>query len=245
MNTYFQIPLASEKRHLIVGDIHGRFDTFWDLLQSANYDPEKDIIYSVGDLIDRGPQSYEVLAFFQQKNTYAIRGNHEQMAYHPAWLNTWLHNGGVNCLQSLRDNNYDASWLKEYIQKLPFVIDVGSEGEEHAFRIVHAEIPLAWSEDEFQNWMRKQHDRYDDYEHIMWSRSAITQARRNIGNLKPLLTEMEVSEDRSGRNIFCGHTPIPKVMTVGDMTYLDTYASFTMSMIDAVTKQVYTLPVKR
>ena len=80
-NRILQLPLDRSKRHFVVGDIHGRFDSFQNLLKEANYDPTNDIIYSVGDLIDRGPKSYETVKFFTSTpNVYSIMGNHEYMA---------------------------------------------------------------------------------------------------------------------------------------------------------------------
>ena len=236
------LALNLDKRHFVIGDIHGRWDTFWKLLQSVNYDPTTDIIYSVGDMIDRGPSSYETFTFFQQPNTYAIRGNHENMAYHKEWFTTWLYNGGQSCLQSLKDNNYDHAWLNKQIEKLPFVIDVGSEGEEHAFRILHAELPPEWSELDFQNYLRKQNDHYEDYESILWSRNTISKAYTNKINNRPLDEGIIFNSDRSGRNVFVGHTSLEDVWTIGDMTYLDTgYRGNKLSMINAITKEIHSM----
>jgi serine/threonine protein phosphatase 1 len=47
-------------RTLIVGDIHGCFDELIRLVDRADIGPE-DLIVSVGDLVDRGPRSYDVV----------------------------------------------------------------------------------------------------------------------------------------------------------------------------------------
>jgi LPS-assembly protein len=49
---------------LIVGDIHGCWDELNDLLELAALGAD-DAIISVGDLVDRGPDSPRVLAFFR------------------------------------------------------------------------------------------------------------------------------------------------------------------------------------
>lgn len=79
----------------IIGDIAGRFDEFQLLLEKM---PEADLILSVGDMIDRGPKSKEVLEFFMNTpNTEAIYGNHEDMMVEGTkgvQGNMWMRNGG-------------------------------------------------------------------------------------------------------------------------------------------------------
>lgn len=67
------------KKTLVVGDIHGCFDEFLLLLEAAGIGPQDEVI-SVGDLVDRGPKSFEVVQYFiERKNRFfAVRGNHEQ-----------------------------------------------------------------------------------------------------------------------------------------------------------------------
>ncbi len=244
-----KLPLLSDKRYLVVGDIHGHYETFLSLLAAAGYDETTDIIISVGDMIDRGPKSYETLMFFNQltptrPNTYAIKGNHEYMSETLKWTYVWLRNGGNECLHSLTLNGKDQAWLKEYVKMLPWVIDVGEQGQEGAFRIIHAEIPMDWSEDDFQEMLRRAFSADDsDFDNILWSRHTIYTYLRNVADGYPAMTQIRVNPNRSGRNIYAGHTPLREVTTVGDITYLDTWGSSTLSLIDAVTKQVYSVPM--
>ncbi len=63
---------------LVIGDIHGCFDEFQALLDKAGL-TEDDSIVSVGDCVDRGPDTPAVLRFFQEKpNALLIMGNHER-----------------------------------------------------------------------------------------------------------------------------------------------------------------------
>ena len=65
-------------RTIIVGDIHGCFDELQRLLGELDFS-DADEVVSVGDLVDRGPQSLEVWDFFRQRpNASAIMGNHER-----------------------------------------------------------------------------------------------------------------------------------------------------------------------
>jgi hypothetical protein len=70
--------LTTSTRTLVVGDIHGCFDELLSLIQAAGISAS-DRIVSVGDLIDRGPQPWEVVDFFRARpeSRHAILGNHE------------------------------------------------------------------------------------------------------------------------------------------------------------------------
>lgn len=41
-------------RNLIVGDIHSNYNKLMDVLSKVHYNPDKDVLYSVGDFCDRG-----------------------------------------------------------------------------------------------------------------------------------------------------------------------------------------------
>ena len=63
---------------LIIGDIHGCHAELLDLLDRAGIGDD-DLVVSVGDLVDRGPEPGAVLDFFQARaNSITICGNHER-----------------------------------------------------------------------------------------------------------------------------------------------------------------------
>lgn len=66
------------KRHLIIGDIHGCYEELMQLLELAKLQPDE-ILVSVGDIVDRGPDSLKVYEFFKNRpNSLVIMGNHER-----------------------------------------------------------------------------------------------------------------------------------------------------------------------
>jgi serine/threonine protein phosphatase 1 len=72
------------ERVFIIGDIHGCSKTFRKLISDEIAIRKKDIIYCVGDYIDRGNDSKGVVDFILElrKSKYQVqtlRGNHEQM----------------------------------------------------------------------------------------------------------------------------------------------------------------------
>ena len=63
----------------VIGDVHGFFITFQKLVKKLQL-KENDIVVMIGDLIDRGPTSANVVNYVKTtENFYSVRGNHEQM----------------------------------------------------------------------------------------------------------------------------------------------------------------------
>lgn len=94
-------------RQLAVGDIHGSFKA---LVTLSEYVPFKgdDVIVTLGDYVDRGPDSQTVLnwltRFAERGNLIALRGNHEIMMLEARdsdkSLKQWLGCGGDATLAS-------------------------------------------------------------------------------------------------------------------------------------------------
>ena len=62
---------------LIAGDVHGDLDGLQNLLKSANYNPDKQRLFTVGDNIDRGHNSKGVMDFLNSVGATSILGNHD------------------------------------------------------------------------------------------------------------------------------------------------------------------------
>jgi len=97
----------------IIGDVHGCLKTFEKLYESIIKDCKN--IYSVGDLVDRGKYSKEVIEFFIAKNIKTVRGNHEDMLLKAIQLpDTEIFKGTVTFLDLYFDNG-GAFTQKSYI----------------------------------------------------------------------------------------------------------------------------------
>ncbi len=229
-----------DDRHLVVGDIHGRYDMFMRLLEKANYDPAKDVLYTVGDMIDRGPDSFKVLQFFQQERCYTIKGNHELMCLDKDWYDTWMNNGGEQCMEDLARYGKDHEWLKDQVRDLPWVIEVGEDDEEHAFRIVHAEMPAGWPDSYFRKVLNEAINHNDPgFARLVWSRKLVEAGARNVAQMKPAAYDIPFHPDRHRLN-FCGHTPVNNALKVGDNWFIDTWwPRRTMTMMDAKTEEKF------
>lgn len=66
-------------RDFVVGDLHGHRALLERALADAGFDTARDRLFSVGDLIDRGPASMETLALLDEPWFHAVMGNHELM----------------------------------------------------------------------------------------------------------------------------------------------------------------------
>jgi serine/threonine protein phosphatase 1 len=102
-------------RAYVIGDIHGRLDLLEDVLAKVHaelqHQPAKNtLLVFVGDLIDRGPNSAQVI---ERLRTYRrpriqpvfILGNHEEVLLRilkgdTSLIASWLQFGGLQCLQS-------------------------------------------------------------------------------------------------------------------------------------------------
>lgn len=66
------------RRDIYIGDVHGCFEELMHLLDELAVTPE-DRVISLGDFVDRGPDSVRLWEFFRDRpNTVVIMGNHER-----------------------------------------------------------------------------------------------------------------------------------------------------------------------
>ncbi len=67
----------------VIGDVHGCFDTLQALWPKLGFDPRRDRLWLVGDLVNRGPRSLEVLRWARELNErlgermQVVLGNHD------------------------------------------------------------------------------------------------------------------------------------------------------------------------
>ena len=69
-----------EGRDFVAGDVHGEFPTQEAVLTRVDFQPDRDRLFSLGDLIDRGPHSADALQWMESARiALCVRGNHEQI----------------------------------------------------------------------------------------------------------------------------------------------------------------------
>lgn len=63
----YQILDGQQWRHIwVVSDIHGCYHPLMDELKQRHFNPYEDLLISVGDLIDRGPESVKSLQLIRE-----------------------------------------------------------------------------------------------------------------------------------------------------------------------------------
>ena len=65
---------------LIIGDVHGCLEELKELLEVFAYDPQAMTVVLVGDLVNKGPHSAEVVRFVREQRFHCVLGNHDVSA---------------------------------------------------------------------------------------------------------------------------------------------------------------------
>jgi len=111
----------SSQRIIIVGDIHGQYDSFQDLLSTLDYDSSssKDVIIHTGDILAKGTISdcLRVLDWMTSRSIIGVRGNHDQKVIDWKGLNT-------------RGKNITVTWWKMKARKWMSITGSISKGRE-------------------------------------------------------------------------------------------------------------------
>lgn len=129
--------------HYVVSDIHGEGERFHRLLERIRFS-EKDTLYILGDVIDRGPDGVALLEEIRRRpNMVLLLGNHEYMClqYHapeaaPEDRRRWDRNGNGPTLAGLAAlSEGERSALLEWLAALPVCLELEVEGRR--YHLVH------------------------------------------------------------------------------------------------------------
>ncbi|UVE17391.1 symmetrical bis(5'-nucleosyl)-tetraphosphatase [Pseudomonas sp. LS44] len=123
-----------------VGDLQGCLDPLKCLLQRVAFDPARDRLWLVGDLVNRGPQSLETLRFLyaMRDSLVCVLGNHDLHLLAVAHDIERLRKADtLNDILQAPDRNDLLDWLRQ--QKLMHY------DTEREIAMVHAGIPPQWS----------------------------------------------------------------------------------------------------
>lgn len=197
-------------RDLVIGDVHGCFSKLTAALQGVGFNPDAgDRLFSVGDLVDRGPESEAVLWWLAQPWFFAVMGNHEQMAVEycrggaPAAF--YAANGGAWLIGKTPPERMP---FVDALSALPLAIEL--ETPAGLVCLVHADCPG----DHWSRFMARLAMGGDNaaaaMDHALWSRH---RADRLWGE--------GVADVRA---VLVGHTPVERVTSLGNVYYLDTGA---------------------
>jgi serine/threonine protein phosphatase 1 len=207
-------------RNIAIGDIHGSIIALRILL--AALDLVNDRLIFLGDYIDRGPDSRQVLATLLElsanQNHVFLRGNHDEWLLRgrteKRWFKTWVAEGvgGRETLKSYGASSFDLSALSlipdqhfDFLERTRLFFQTDYE------IFVHAS--LSWQEPE-----------ENDPQQLLWR------------------SFEEVTPHPSGKRIICGHTSQPNGLPL-DNDYavcIDTFCYSTgwLSALDVYSEEV-------
>ena len=216
-------------RDFFVGDLHGMFGFLALLLKERGFNPETDRLFSVGDLIDRGPDNLEALHWLQQPWFHAVLGNHDHMALdalesteaEDIWINVnggdWAEDADPAALNALRAR----------LAALPYALDI--EHRLGRVGVIHADIPpgINWAYFMRRLALERQGDApQTGIRAVTWGRE------RMLG------CSAEDAPDVAGiAYVICGHTSVRHPQWRGNVAYIDTGAfrsggSLTVATLD-------------
>ncbi|MBL0284368.1 MAG: symmetrical bis(5'-nucleosyl)-tetraphosphatase [Zoogloea sp.] len=122
-----------------IGDIQGCFCSLTALLERVSFDPSKDRLWLVGDLVNRGPDSLETLRFVRDLGPAAITvlGNHDLYLLMVAY-GTARSRGKDDTIQAILDAP-DREVLLAWLRTRPLM------HVENGFAMVHAGLLPGWT----------------------------------------------------------------------------------------------------
>lgn len=199
-------------RDFVVGDIHGMFTHLEALLARIDFCPATDRLFSVGDLVDRGPHSMASLDWLTRPWFHACRGNHEQFALDsgdPEQLDLWVNYNGGQWWLDLTPPERER--VRQAFGRLPLAMEVQTDSG--LIGIVHADVPPRMSWEGFMTMLGNGSESALFY--ALWSRERIAAT--------PVLP-VTGAIDR----IYCGHTPTRQTARVANVCYIDTGAVYSL-----------------
>jgi serine/threonine protein phosphatase 1 len=193
------------ERIFAIGDIHGCCDKLVSLMDIIDVDLKKDKLVFIGDYIDRGPGSKEVVDYLiklgkQHSNVVFLKGNHEMMLQN--YLSgedtaTFLFNGGQETLDSYLRKRRGKQGYPIPSSHLGFLQNLELCYETDKYIFVHAGLKDNVALDEQDEW------------DLLWIRD-----------------EFIYSDFDFGKQVIFGHTPFREPLTLDNKIGIDTGAVY-------------------
>lgn len=183
---------------LVLGDQHGALKAVKQVLERCKFNPNEDLLINLGDVVDRGAESAELVQFYielAEECLYKplfIRGNH--CDYCHKWLKSgeismeWLVSGGTETIESYIRTGYldSEEHLNFFNEMFDFYIDTKNRGYVHAGFTSHQGLG------------------YDSPHTYYWDRSlwSFANTEHNTFDVEARMEIFNAHEE-----VFIGHTP--------------------------------------
>lgn len=211
---HITLPENKRGRDFIVADIHGYRSKLDEALESVSFNPATDRLISVGDIIDRGPDSPACLALLDEPWFWMTLGNHEQMFLEaladPSDANwsRWLVNGGSWVLQT---SEAEQKFWQQQLEQLPLTITLACLDQ--TIGVCHAEYTSA-------QWQDRQQADDQEAQSWLWGRSRL---------------KIENAARIAGVDwVFSGHTVVQDTQVLGNQVFIErgAYLEAPLNLID-------------
>jgi serine/threonine protein phosphatase 1 len=241
-----KLPANQLGNDYVIGDLHGCYSLLSDLLERVEFNPKSDRLLSVGDLIDRGPDSLRCLQLLNEPWFHSILGNHEKMLLD--FFKPYMESGYLTEFDRYDDTGFldnGGEWVNDYyireqrkmtpefnhclalVKQLPTILIVG-EGQDRV-NLVHAELirqdyktsnQLVWTDYDLDDWYLSQSIPASTENRLVWGRTL-------------MLTLLEKVRDMSTypglSPTFCGHSYDTSIRQALSHICLDTGAYASLS----------------
>ncbi len=196
-------------RDWVLGDIHAGYASVAGAVQAIGFDWANDRLFSVGDLVDRGPEPHRTLAFLRNPRVAALRGNHEDM-----FLELYSDGTPPEAAVEYVTSHNGMGWFRDLPQderlafidafsKLPIVMEI--ETSRGMVGLVHGEVPLGMDWAEFVAAIEAGDKRAT--KSALWGRTRI-EHRVDTGV-------------RGIDRVFCGHSIVDTPTRLGNVYFID------------------------
>ena len=193
------------KKIFAIGDIHGCYDRLKTLMEKIPIDCSRDTLIFIGDYIDRGPHSVEVVDYLihlkkRVPEVIFLKGNHEDMLdkfITGADRFTYLLNGGQQTLDSYLTKPVQSEFFPIPPDHMEFFKSLRLFYETEEFIFVHAglrpRVPL----------------KSQNTEDLLWIRNKFVSTKYDFG-----------------KRVIFGHTPLKKPLVEPNKIGIDTGAVY-------------------
>lgn len=200
--TQVKLQLDKNKRVFVIGDLDADLAKFEQALESVNFDKNHDVLFSLGDVIDRGNDSVKLLQRFIELGVYMSLGNHEHMllesllAHDEAYFSLWVKNGGRWHIDASDD---ELEFVCNYLRKRPLSYLLDYQG---------VKIGLSHTVSHNWNWLAPSNNKQFAVSALLWER---TIAKQKI-----------VEDNQSVDFSIHGHNTTQRAYWLGNTYHIDT-----------------------
>ena len=155
----------------VISNIHGQYQKFKSILSQISF-KESDTLYILGDLLDFGEESMELIEDLSVRlNVFCVAGEHDYLAArmlkgfsamlqsgaapsedYIAEMTAWVQDGGQPTLEAFRSLDADArEGVIEYLEEMTLFEEVEVKGE--SYLLVHAGIANYSPDTDLEDYM--------------------------------------------------------------------------------------------